>query len=396
MTKGIDTSLTETQRRKLRSLLADAVANVPWYRREYGRLGLSPQEFSDAGVLAKLPILSKTALLDLPVNERLNSRFDITRLMEESTTGSTGRPFSIYVDHGYRMRRNRRFLRALWSTGYRPWQRLMLLTDRFREPYTRRHGWHYCSVEQPTAAIAEAYLRVRPTTLYGFATPLRLLAEHLERRHPAAPRPARVVTTAEMLTAGMRDGLTRVFRCPVFDFYGLTEMGLVAWQQPGADSYSRAAEIITEFLPENPGSGRRRMVLTNLDLRSCPVIRFDAGDIALVETRNGRSEITGIEGRSIDSILCRDGTELSPYRLTDALRDVPGLKQFKVTQRALTDFIVAVETDAGLRGRAAATIEKILTGLFGAGIELEFEFTDKLIADGTVKFRPVESQVARA
>ena len=385
--------VSRTAHRKLRSLLIDAQANVPMYRALYEPLGLSPQELADPRVLQRLPILSKAHLLATPAEERVNRRFGLRRLVTETTTGSTGQPFSLCIDRRYRMLRNLRFLRGLLSAGLRPWHRLMLLTDR-HPGESRRHNWHYLSVEQPTRYLASAYLGIRPDVLYGFATPLRLLAEWLLQSSKPFPKPRLVVSTAEMLDGATRRALETAFGCPVADFYGMTEMGLVAWQRSAGDGYIMFSNaVLTEFIPDDACRGCYRMIMTNLDLRASPVIRFDSGDLAYARPVNGVLEITAFEGRVIDTIACRDGSELSPYRITDALRDVPGVSRFKVTQRELACFDVDLEAPPSARSQAADRVRAIFDALFGPGLELTFRFGDELIPDGTRKFRPVESQV---
>ena len=365
------------------------------YRSLYEPLGLSPRELADPEILQRLPILSKARLLATPPEERLNRRFDPRRLATETTTGSTGQPFSLYLDSRYRMLRNLRFLRGLLSAGFRPWQRLMLLTDRHSGQY-RRHNWHYLPVEQSTEYLARAYLRIRPEVLYGFATPLCLLAERLLQSPHGFPKPRLVVSTAEMLDVATRRALEGGFDCPVADFYGMTEMGLVAWQRSAGDGYIMFSNaVLTELIPDDACRGCYRMIMTNLDLRASPVIRFDSGDLAYARPVDGVLEITAFEGRAIDTVACRDGSELSPYRITDALRDVPGVSRFKVTQRGLTRFDVDLEAVPPARGRAEERVRAIFDALLGPGLELTFRFSDRLIPDGTRKFRPVESSVKR-
>lgn len=396
MLSAIDRGLSSTQQRKLRRLLAEAVSHVPFYRRSWKGLGLSSGELADPAVLARLPVLTKAELAGIPARERASRRFDLGRLAEESTTGSTGQPFSLYVDAAYRRRRNARFLRALLSSGYRPWQRLMLLTDRHAGSGLRRGRLHYVSVEQPTDAIAEAYARIRPAVLYGFATPLRLLAEHLRAAGTDYPRPRLVISTAEVLDPATRRALAGAFSCPVADFYGMTEMGLVAWKRPGSAGYLMSHNaVVTEFVPAESCPGRYRMLMTNLDLLASPLIRFDSGDLAVLEEIDGKPTVTAFEGRRIDTVVCRDGSELSPYRITDALRDVAGLRRFRVTQRRTTDFAVDVEAEPAARETIARQIATIFDNLLGEGLQLEFTYSDRLVAEGARKFRPVTSEVPR-
>jgi phenylacetate-CoA ligase len=388
--------LTRSQGRKLRRLLETAVANVQMYRQLYGSLNLTGGNLAAMSLLRSLPVVRKSDLLAFRPEERIDRRYRISRLCRESTTGSTGQPFSMYVDRRYRLSRNMRFLRALCHVGYRPWHRLLLLTDRYGG-FSRRHGWYYQSVEAHTPALLEAYRQARPDVLYGFATPLRLLAEALGDRDRRARGPRLVISTAEMLDPDTRGNLESAFGCGVADFYGMTEMGLVAWKRPGDQAYTMAEDsVLTEFLADDACRGRFRLVVTNLDLAASPIIRFDTGDLAEVEFIDGRPAVVRFEGRQIDALACPDGSSMSPYRLTDALRDVPGLRRFQVTQHAPRCFAVDAVVDAALRDEAAGRIRSIFAGLFGPGIELDLQYRDRLVDAGNEKFRPVLSRVQQS
>jgi phenylacetate-CoA ligase len=387
--------MNAVQRIKLRRLLIDAWRNVPMYRALYEAAGLSERHLSMPDVLGRLPILTKAQLLATPQEKRVNGRFGRSRLTMESTTGSTGQPFSLYIDSRYRLLRNLRFLFALSSAGYRPWHRMLLLTDR-HAGFVRRQNRYYQSVEQPSADILEAYLRVRPHVLYGFTTPLRLLAESIRGSRRSVPRPRLVVSTAEMLDSATREALAGAFDCPVIDFYGLTEMGLVAWQRRDASEYILAtSSVLTELVPDSSSPDRYRLLLTNLDLRGSPIIRFDSGDLAHADLAGGKLRIRKFEGRIVDTLLARDGKELSPYRVTDALRDITGIKRFRISQRTLSELDIYLETEPGARNKAVEEVQAVFDSLLGAGLELNFTFSENLIADGARKFRPIESRVPR-
>jgi phenylacetate-CoA ligase len=366
------------------------------YERLYSDVDLGNKKLTLPQMLTLLPIISKADLLSTPLEDRLNRRYAHSKIFEESTTGSTGQPFSLFVEESYKTRRNVRFLRGLISAGYRPWQRLMLLTDRYSEPKRVGVNRYYEPVEQSTSAILDAYRRIRPHVLYGFLTPLRLLAERLVANPQDSHQPHLVISTAEMLDRRTRRILENAFGRAASDFYGLTEMGLVARQQPDAKRYIMSPNsVLTELIPAPGGQNRYRMIMTNLDLRASPIIRFDSGDLAGVRWVKRKPHIVAIEGRRIDTIVNRNGEEISPYRITDALRDVAGLRRFKVTQRDVSDILVELEVEDDQRDQAAQNTHRIFDELLGKGLDFDIQFRSKLVPDGTRKFRPVESLVGR-
>lgn len=384
------------QKRKLFGLLNDAASNVPMYSQLYSNTDLDDRSLSLPEMLNRLPVLSKTDLLATTLEDRLNRRFARDALIEESTTGSTGQPFSLRIEKSYKYRRNLRFLKGFLAVGFRPWQRLMLLSDRYIEPKRVGTNFFYEPVEQSTSAILEAYQRIKPQVLYGFLTPLRLLADCLTEESRGAHQPRLVISTAEMLDPHAKGYLELVFGCPVADFYGLTEMGLVAWQKPGFERYTMARNsVLTEFVPDSSVHDRYRILVTNLDLHASPIIRFDTGDLAKICWIEDKPRLAAVEGRRLDAIVSQDGEEISPYRITDALRDIAGLRRFKITQRDLTDILIGLEVDDSERNRIEVYTRATLGELLGDGLHIEVEFHSQLVPDASRKFKPVESLVGR-
>lgn len=381
------------QARKLRRLVTDAKSNVPIYERLYADIDRPGRGHTAAEILSELPILSKSDLLAAPLEERIDRRLSRDDLVCESTTGSTGQPFTLCIDKSYIRQRNLRFLRGLLSAGYRPWQRLMLLTDRHADSTRSRLNRHYVSIEQPSSSILSAYQEIRPQVLYGLLTPLRLLAKSLPLE---SPRPNLVISTAEMLDPGSRREIETAFDCPVYDFYGMTEMGLVAWQRPGAERYIMSSDsVLTELVPDSGSQDRYRMIMTNLDLHASPMIRFDSGDLATVEWIDGEPQITAFEGRSIDIIVGPDGSDISPYKITLALQNISGLNRFKITQRSLAEIQLEVEAEVDQQPQIAQSARTIFEELLGTGVNIDIRFRRNLMPEGSRKFRPVESHVRR-
>jgi len=273
-------------------------------------LGISGKGILDAQLFKNLPILTKADLLATPIKERTDKRFEARTLAIESTTGTTGEPFKIAVDTSYQRRRNIRFLRALLEIGYRPWNRLMLLTDRYTAPTKRVGNRYYVSVEQSTSDILSAFLKIRPWILYGFKTPLRLLAQQIEADVSPNHSLAAVASTGEVLDERTDTLFQKVYGCPVHDLYGMTETGLIARRQSDASVFRLFGNsVITEFLPVSDQPNLFKLIVTNLDLHSSPIIRYDSGDLASITDKNGVKKIMSIFGRQIDTLLSIDGIE---------------------------------------------------------------------------------------
>ena len=147
----------------------------------------------------------------------------------------------------------------------------------------------------------------------------------------------------------------------VFDHYGLTEVGPVAYQtagEPGVlhileDSYF--AEIID---PQTgiavPDGSIGELVLTTLGRSASPLLRYRTGD--LVRRLAGAAGFAlegGIIGRADDMIVVR-GVNLFPSAVEAVVRGVEGVAEYRVhVQRrgALAEIALEAECSDGTRCR---------------------------------------------
>src|SRR5687768_8375604 len=86
--------LEEVQLLKLRHLLAEAEAHVPYYRRIFAEIGFKAEEVSSLADLARLPFLDKPAIRTN--TEALRSQ-KARSLHSFNTGGSSGEPLTFYI-----------------------------------------------------------------------------------------------------------------------------------------------------------------------------------------------------------------------------------------------------------------------------------------------------------
>lgn len=339
---------------RLRRVLVQALDHVPLYAREWKAAGIDPLQLELPRELHRLPVLRKAVLAGTPIEDRCDARFLRAKLREEPTSGSTGQPCVVRIDPRSLRRRRIRFLRALMACGYRPGQRLMLITD---PPYPRGAAWvrwTYVDLRLGEQAIWDAYERTRPHVLYGPLSSLLLLARRISgaRRHG----PRLVVSTAEQLTVGHRRTLEEAFGAPVADFYGMAELGLIAFAPPGERCYRVfPGEHFIEQLPVVGADGLRRLVVTDLGGGAMPLVRFDTGDLVRVDETRCDAPIVQISGREVDCLRLANGGWLSPFEVTLALDRVAGIRQYQVVQR--DDFGIDLFVSPGTRD-ASAVLER--------------------------------------
>lgn len=381
----------------VRRIVAHAYATVPYYRRLLDGIGAAPGDIRGVDDLVHLPVTTRTDLLAQPERDILSSAFSDTEMVAIATHGSTGIPMRVRLDRPHFLHRRALFLRALMAGTYRLGQRLMLVTDRPKKPMPRWLNWHYVSRDDPFELMRSEFLRIRPRFLYGWATLLRQIAEGVQGG--SFPRLAGVYTTAETVEPATRRLLEGVFGAPVFDIYGSNELGPVAWQcRAQAGHHVSEESTILELLPVE-GSDAGRLVATSLGNLAMPLIRYDTADLA----RAGESaacacgrtvgRLASIEGRSVDTVVTRDGRRISPWYFTDRIEVLPGMRRFQVVQDDIDRFLVRaqVATDAPLDTpeRIVAAVRSIV----GEAATVAVELATRIDPPPGRKFRVVESRV---
>lgn len=384
---------------KLLRQLRLAQQHIPLYRELWSRAGVDVRHFRTPEDFLRLPLVTRPQLLEAGERGRLDARFDIRRLRGLSTSGSAGEPLSLRFDRGSLRRRQWRFLKALWRSGYRPGHRVMLLSSRPSHAVqkvsapARLAGWHYIDLYAGEAAMAEAFTRIKPHLLYGPLHALLLMAPALQRKG-IPHRPRVLVSTSEQLTPTAERQLQQTFGTAVTDFYGLTECGLVAWRVAGASHYDGAHEdLFLELIPAPGADAPVQLAVTDLDGGSMPLYRYLTGDLVRHDARHDGFAVSGFAGKQVDALLLPDGRRVIAYLVDEALSQVDGLRRYRVEQQPDLRVHLAVDArDAAAAQAACAALAAVCEG------RLEVELLPEIPAPSLLshKARPIVSLAGRA
>jgi phenylacetate-CoA ligase len=364
------------------ALVEHAVMTVPFWRERFAAAGLGAGDIRSLEDLTRIPVVRRTELQAADPGSLVSSAFP-------------------HFDPGFVATRDALFLRALGAAGYRPGQRLMLVTSSERRSAPLR-AWFYASLADDPEVLLQDLNRFRPAVLYGCVTPLRRLARLIRASGRPAHRPRAIVTTAEALGPSARRVLRDAFSSEPFDLYSLTETGTIGWECDQHRGYHVSEETaIVELLPTETEGEERRVIVTNLALRGMPLLRFESGDLGVAGSGEpcacgcGPIRIRRVEGRAVDRVRLPDGRMVSPYRFTLGLERIDGIERYQVVQEAIDDFRIRIETrafDEALETR----IRHAVSDLVGANARITIRPEETLrVAPGT-RFRVVESRAGGA
>ena len=175
---------------------------------------------------------------------------------------------------------------------------------------------------------------------------------------------------------GVRERISAAWNgAQVFDHYGMTEVGPVAFQNEDEDGVlhiiedSYFAEIV------HPQSGAAvpagevgELVLTTLGREACPLLRYRTGDLVKrIAVAPGFALAGGIIGRADDMVVVR-GVNIYPSAVDAVVRSIPEIAEYRVTvtqDGALAEIALEVESTSDL---AAPLLGSALTSAFSLRI----------------------------
>ena len=161
----------------------------------------------------------------------------------------------------------------------------------------------------------------------------------------------------------------------VFDHYGMTEVGPVAFQNEDEEGVlhiiedSHFAEIVhPQTGAPVPAGEVGELVLTTLGREACPLLRYRTGDLVKrIAGAPGFALAGGIIGRADDMVVVR-GVNIYPSAVDAVVRTIPEIAEYRVTvtqHGALAEIALEVESTNDF---AAPLLESALTSAFSLRI----------------------------
>ncbi|MBL8695704.1 MAG: phenylacetate--CoA ligase family protein [Planctomycetes bacterium] len=195
--------------------------------------------------------------------------------------------------------------------------------------------------------------------------------------------PKAMITTAVAMSAGLRLKLERRFRCPVIDWYSLTETGPIGFACPLGGGYHIVphdlyVEVIDRRGTPLPPGGRGEVTVTGGRNRYLPLLRYRTGDWGRLEFSpcacgDPMPRLCDLEGRSPVLYRAASGSVVNPVDVSRVLRELPIVQHELVQRRDGSCRITARLVDPEDVGRREE-IELALKQLFGdVSVEVVFD-----------------------
>lgn len=406
--------LQALQVERLRALLTDIGQHVPYYRELFARIGFEPARVSSLDALQALPFLTKAVIR---ANTDALKHAQAQGLARFNTGGSSGEPLIFFIgrervshDVAAKWRATRWWDVDIGDPEIVLWGSPIELgaQDRVRALRDRLLRTELLPAFEMSEAKLDAFVaairRRRPRMLFGYPSALTHIVRH------AAARGQRLddlgvkvaFVTSERLYDDQRAAIERGFGCRVANGYGGRDAGFIAHQCPAGSLHLTAEDIVVEIVDDDgrvlPPGQPGEIVVTHLATRDFPFVRYRTGDVGTLGTApcacgRGLPVLSSIEGRQTDFIVAADGTVMHGLALVYIVRDLPGVRQFKVVQESLQRTRFLLVTEDGFPVDALPRIVRQAQARLGAEVEVLVERVAAIAPEKSGKYRYVVSHV---
>ena len=405
---------------KLKDLLEYAYTNVPFYRRVFGALNMTPKDITTPDDFRRLPLLDKEDMRN-NIGRIVSSSYRKNDLVPNSTGGSTGVNLNFFTDRknsGYVnavVLRNDRWAGLelgdkkafLWGSPFDTALQDSLKSKISKKLFRTLFMSSYDLSEENMFVYARRLLQYEPKVIVGYPSPLYRFAEFLGENGIKGIKPKSVISSAEVLYDYQRELIESVFQCRIFNRYGCREFSTIAQECPQhSGMHINAEHVYVECLEQNgepaaPGE-KGELVITNLDNYGMPFIRYRIDDVGMLSGRRcncgrGLPMLEKIEGRTFDVVVGTNGRAVGGTFWTILLRTaIKGIRQFRVVQESVSEInIEAVRDESFEERKIDALVERIHEHL-GRDMNVDFQIVDKIPPTESGKYRFVVSKLGHS
>jgi phenylacetate-CoA ligase len=176
------------------------------------------------------------------------------------------------------------------------------------------------------------------TFAYGYPSALQEFAEWVRERGVELPPLRGLIVSAETLYPHQQALFAEVFRAPIYNFYGSREVPNIAATCVEQSMHQIADWVLVEFVADATLPAPQ-LVVTPLECRSMPLIRYANGDLGRSVDGSCRCgspyPLMDINvARVVDVFLTPEGKHIYGQFFTHLLYGVRGIKQFQFHQVA--------------------------------------------------------------
>ncbi|MCG2461188.1 CoF synthetase [Flavobacteriaceae bacterium F89] len=370
----------------LKNLLKHAINTVPFYN-----------DISSEGI-ESYPVVNKN-LIKNNFGSFESSSFHNTKRIKQTTSGSTGTPFTVLHDINKRNRNTADTIYFGELAGYNLGSKLFYLkkwNDQNYKSISLQWKQNIIPVDvfdlndkEISSLIGQLKTGNKDKNLLGYASAYDAIARYIQKENLGAleVNVKSIIAMSEALSDTTKKILGNCFKCDVLSRYSNIENGILAQQIPGFNNnfLINSASYYIEILDFNSDNQVKngepgRIVVTDLFNYAMPMIRYDTGDVGKYDIieKNGNSfpVLRDIEGRKMDIIFNTNGEIISSFLVTNSMWKYDELRQYQFIQKSKIHYLFKLNIDGSFEREEELITE--FKSYLGRDALIDVEYVDEI------------------
>ncbi|MFE3872318.1 phenylacetate--CoA ligase family protein [Flavobacterium sp. ZS1P70] len=366
-----------------------------------------------------LPILNKQNL-QKPLSERLSKGYSAKNSYVNKTSGSSGDPFIFAKDkycHALTWASN--IYRFGWygidfNSSYQarfygiPMDFIGNKKERFKDLLSHRFRFSIFDLSDANLEVFLKHFRTKKFDyINGYTSSIVLFAKFLQKRNiilsAICPTLKVCMVTSEMLFEDDKILLEKQFGIPIVNEYGASELDLIAFQNPNGEWQVNSETLFVEILDDNnqvvQNGTSGRIVITSLFNKAHPFIRYDIGDIGILDEKSTLKKpiLKKLIGRTNDVAILPSGKRspgLTFYYVTKSfIEDDGNVKEFIIQQTKIDCFEIKYVSETELNLAQIQKIKKAIELYLEPGLNFKFTRKEVLARSNRGKLKQFKSML---
>jgi len=351
------------------------------------------QKYTGYNSISDFPVINKNMIRD-SFEEFKSSKYKANKCTLISTSGSTGAPFSVLQNKSKRCRNTGDNLYFSNRSGYEIGQKLIYIKiwpDNYKHTILSKFWWQNIVPQSvfrlDNNNIANLIKRLEENpgkkSFLGYTSGFEKICKYLDKNNSdPIDNIVSIITMSEGLNDYVRTSMQKYFGVVPVSRYSNNENGIIAQEDRGVTSkfiINTASYYIEVFdidkdVPVHPGK-LGRIIVTDLHNYAMPMIRYDTGDVGIIEMDpNGVSYLSSIGGRKLDLIYNTKG-EIIPSHVSYKLCKYGDYKQFQLVQYGEKDYLIKLNTNKKVDENKMLEEYK---EYFGQDANIEIQYVDEI------------------
>jgi phenylacetate-CoA ligase len=189
-------------------------------------------------------------------------------------------------------------------------------------------------------------------SILGYASAIETICKFLENSEIKfrIENVSSIIAMSEAVSEYSRKSVVEHFNCSLISRYSNVENGIIAQQEINMDSFKvnissylvEVFDLKSDNLVAHGVLGR--IVITDYFNYGMPMIRYDTGDVGILEEINGLLYLTKVEGRKMDLVFDTKGDLVSSFTITNNMWLYPEVKQYQFIQLSSNEYKFRLNT----------------------------------------------------